>query len=188
MAGSGQNKRWWILGPLLAGSFVLAVFGDKTPDDSVVAVVAPRAQPVAVASTSPSVAPPSVVEPIVPAQRVGDAQVLVPRDQLVRAGERAPVRDLFSQRSWAPPAPKPQPVVVPVVAPTAPPLSFVYLGKKLEGGQWEVYLGQGEKTFVVREGQMLDGQYRVDSIKPPQMELMYLPLGQSQNLSIGETR
>lgn len=184
MAAPGQNKRWWILGPLLAGSFVLAVFGDKTPDDSVVSVVAPRAQSVAMTSTtSPSMAPVAV-----PAQRVGDAHVLVPRDQLVRAGERAPVRDLFSQRSWAPPAPKPQPVVVPVVAPTAPPLSFVYLGKKLEGGQWEVYLGQGEKTFVVREGQVLDGQYRVDSIKPPQMELMYLPLGQSQNLSIGETR
>ncbi|MCZ8251712.1 MAG: hypothetical protein O9318_04505 [Hylemonella sp.] len=132
---------------------------------------------------------PAVAAPVAsPVQGGASVQVLVPRDQLVRAGERAPVRDLFSQRSWAPPAPKPQPVVVPVVAPSAPPLSFVYLGKKLEGGQWEVYLGQGEKTFVVREGQMLDGQYRVDSIKPPQMELMYLPLGLSQNLSIGETR
>ncbi len=67
-------------------------------------------------------------------------------------------------------------------------MPFAYLGKKLEGGAWEVYLGQGEKTFVVREGQVLEGQYRVESIKPPQMELMYLPLGQAQNLSIGETR
>lgn len=176
MATRGQNKRWWILGPLLLGSFLLAVFGDKRPADSPVTLVAPRVQP-------------AVAAPVAsPVQGGASVQVLVPRDQLVRAGERAPVRDLFSQRSWAPPAPKPQPVVVPVVAPSAPPLSFVYLGKKLEGGQWEVYLGQGEKTFVVREGQMLDGQYRVDSIKPPQMELMYLPLGLSQNLSIGETR
>jgi hypothetical protein len=35
----------------------------------------------------------------------------------------------------------------------APPLPFAYLGKKLEGGQWEVYLGRGEEVlFIVREG------------------------------------
>lgn len=182
MAAPGQNKRWWILGPLLVGSFLLAVFGDKTPADSVVVVVAPRGQTAQrpVTSEQPALgvaAPPGA-----------GAQVLVPRDQLVRSGERAPVRDLFSQHSWAPPVPKARPVVMPVVVPTAPPLPFVYVGKKQEGGHWEVYLGQGEKTFVVREGQVLEGQYRVDAIKPPQMELVYLPLGQSQNLSIGEVR
>ncbi|MBI2745259.1 MAG: hypothetical protein HYX45_06705 [Burkholderiales bacterium] len=180
MATQGQNKRWWILGPLLLGSFLLAVFGDKTPADDVVAVVAPRVQPAELPGQRVTVAAMPAPAP--------DAQVLVPRHQLVKSGQRAPVRDLFSQQSWSPPAPKQQPVVVPVPAPTAPPMPFAYLGKKLEGGAWEVYLGQGEKTFVVREGQVLEGQYRVESIKPPQMELMYLPLGQAQNLSIGETR
>lgn len=180
MAAQGQNKRWWILGPLLVGAFLLAVFGDKTPADGAVDVVAPRVQP------APRAVPAG--QPAAVSAPVPGVQVLVPRDQLVKSGERAPVRDLFSQRSWTPPAPKLQPLVLPVPVPTAPPLPFVYLGKKLEGGSWEVYLGQGDKTFVVREGQVLEGQYRVDVIKPPQMELVYLPLGLSQNLAIGETR
>lgn len=186
MAIPGKNKRWWILGPLLVGAFGLAVFGDKTPADGAAAVVVPRVQ--SAPQTVPSgqaLAGVAVSAPVAP---VPGAQVLVPRDQLVKSGERAPVLDLFSQRSWTPPAPKIKPVVLPVPVPMAPPLPFVYVGKKQEGGHWEVYLGQGEKTFVVREGQMLEGQYRVDSIKPPQMELVYLPLGQSQNLSIGEVR
>lgn len=179
MATQGHNKRWWILGPMLVGALVLAVFGDKTPADGAVAVVAPRVQSLPRAAVSG--------QPAALAAAPG-AQVLVPRDQLVRSGARAPVRDLFSQHSWTPPAPRPQPVVVPVAPPAAPPLPFVYLGKKLEAGHWEVYLGHDDKTLVVREGQVLDGRYRVDSIKPPQMGLMYLPMGQSQNLSIGEMR
>lgn len=183
MGTKGQHKRWWILGPVFVGALLLAVFGDKTPADGAVAVVAPRVQPAA-RLASPGQ---PVLELATPAPLHG-AQVLVPRDQLVKSGQRAPVRDLFSQHSWTPPAPKLKPVVVPEPVPTAPTMPYVYLGKKQENGSWEVYLGQGEKTFVVREGQVLEGQYRVDSIKPPQMELMYLPLGLSQNLVIGETR
>lgn len=183
MATQGQHKRWWILGPVFVGALLLAVFGDKTPADGAAAVVAPRVQPAARLATPGQ----PVAEVAAPATLPG-AQVLVPRDQLVKSGQRAPVRDLFSQHSWTPPAPKLKPVVVPEPVPTAPTMPYVYLGKKQENGSWEVYLGQGEKTFVVREGQVLEGQYRVDSIKPPQMELMYLPLGLSQNLVIGETR
>jgi hypothetical protein len=179
MATLGHNKRWWILGPLLVGSALLALFGDKTPVDGAVVAVASRAP---VASSGHSAAGLTAPAP------QPEARVLVPREQLVTSGQRAPVRDLFSQHSWTPPSPKIKPMVLPEPVPTAPPLPFAYLGKKLEGGAWEVYLGQGEKTFVVREGQVLEGQYRVESIKPPQMGLMYLPLGQAQNLSIGETR
>lgn len=179
MAKQGQSKRWWILGPLLVGSALLALLGDKTPVDGA-AVVVVASKPVA--SSGHSVAGLTAPAP------QPEARVLVPRDQLVTSGQRAPVRDLFSQHSWTPPSPKIKPVVLPEPVPTAPPLPFAYLGKKLEGGHWEVYLGQGDKTLVVREGQVLEGLYRVGSIKPPQMELMYLPLGQAQNLSIGETR
>ena len=57
--------------------------------------------------------------------------------------------------------------------------------KKFEEGQWEAYLGSGEDVFIAREGMTLAGIYRVRSIQPPTMTLMYLPLKQSQTIAIG---
>ncbi len=97
-----------------------------------------------------------------------------------------PPRDLFAAHSWAPPpAPAPAPVMA---APVAPPLPYTYVGKKLENGEWEVYLARGEQTFAVRTGATLEAAYRVDTIAPPVMTLTYLPLAQTQNLSIGDHR
>ena len=67
----------------------------------------------------------------------------------------------------------------------APPIPFVYLGKKLESGQWEVYLGRGEEVFIAREGATLAGSYRVQGITPSALNLLYLPLKQLQTIPIG---
>jgi hypothetical protein len=67
-------------------------------------------------------------------------------------------------------------------------LPFSFLGKKLESDVWEVYLGQGDQTHVVREGQVLHGVYRVDKIEPPTLALTYMPLGEAQTLPIGDNR
>lgn len=182
MSPQAQNKRWWIWGPLLAVAFALAVFGDKTPVGGMTSVVAPVAPVAGVSPRNAGDTPPGSA----PSTAVN--HVLVPRDRLVREGRGAPVRDLFSQRSWAPAPSRAAPAPAPAPPPMAPAMPFLYLGKKLEEGRWEVYLGQGEKTYVVRVGMVLEGQYRVDSIKPPQMEMTYLPLGQVQGLSIGEVR
>jgi hypothetical protein len=40
-------------------------------------------------------------------------------------------------------------------------------------------------VLIVREGMDLDGTYQVKSIKPPTLTLVYLPLKQSQTISIG---
>ncbi len=50
---------------------------------------------------------------------------------------------------------------------------------------WEVFLARGEQSFVVREGSVIENTYRIDQISPPNISLTYLPLGQSQSLSIG---
>lgn len=71
-------------------------------------------------------------------------------------------------------------------APSAPALPFSYLGRKLEAGEWEVFLVQGEQTLLVRQGSLIDGLYRVDTITPPELSLTYLPLGERQILPIGE--
>ena len=114
---------------------------------------------------------------------------LVPRAQLL--GAETPrtdtPRDPFSTRRWNAPAPAPA-IAAPAPAPAPPVLPYAYLGKKLEGDRWEVFLSRGEHSFVVREGEALEGQYRVDRIAPPTLTLTFLPLGQAQTLAIGDTR
>ena len=136
--------------------------------------------------TNPSVAKTSTT--LVPAASV---QALVARAELFPSpkNKNIAVRDLFANRSWTPPPP---PVKLappsPPPAPVAPPLAFTFIGKKLEAGAWEVFLARGEQSFVVREGSVIDSTYRIDKISPPNLSLTYLPLGQTQSLSIGESR
>jgi hypothetical protein len=70
--------------------------------------------------------------------------------------------------------------------PVVPPLPFTYIGKKLEQGVWEVFLGLGDKTLVVRSESTIENLYRIDEIIPPHMTLTYLPMGVRQSLLIGD--
>lgn len=110
----------------------------------------------------------------------------VPRERLIppRAPGAARV-DLFARRDWAPPpvaaAPPPAP---PAAAPAPAAAPFTYLGKRRDEQGWQVYLGRGELAFIVREGDPIEGGYRVESIKPP-----LLTLGRAdgrQQIAIGE--
>jgi hypothetical protein len=62
---------------------------------------------------------------------------------------------------------------------------FTYLGKKTEEGIWEVYLAQGEQTYIVREQTVIASSYRIDAIRPPVLSLTYLPLALAQSINIG---
>jgi hypothetical protein len=109
-------------------------------------------------------------------------------------GSVQPARfDLFGIRDWSP-LPVPVQVVVPpqpVPEPVAPPLPYLYLGKKLDEttGRWEVYLSREETgtTYIVRPGSTVDEHYLVERIAPPVMVLRYRPLNQKQELHIGES-
>lgn len=94
-----------------------------------------------------------------------------------------PGGDAFEVRSWA----VPEPIrAAPPVRPSAPPLPFTFLGKKYEDGAWQVFIDWQEGVYLVREKDALGGLYRVESIRPPSMTVTYLPLHQTQTLSIGE--
>jgi hypothetical protein len=92
--------------------------------------------------------------------------------------------DPFGSHNWTPPPPPPAPAPPPP-PPMAPPLPFIFIGKSLADGAWEVYLTRGERTYVVHDKEVIDGTYRVDAIAPPVLTLTYLPLKQVQQLNIG---
>ena len=89
---------------------------------------------------------------------------------------------LFAEHTWVVPVKKPPPA--PVV-PTAPPNPFKYLGKQQSGSEIKVFLSEGERTWVVQEQSALGSQYKVESIRPPRLTLVYLPLNIRQDIAIG---
>ena len=185
-----STRRWWLWLPLLGTAAWLTLFGDRPADGSAAALSIPVQRPAPASPVAPASA--RVTHPQKPGPEPEPIEALVIRGELAPSARTVPVsataasgQDLFSPRSWNPPAP---PVSVVVAAPVAPPLPFVYLGKKIEGEVWEVYLSRAEQTFIARVGQTLDATYRVDSIAPPSLVLTYLPLGQSQTLPIGDSR
>lgn len=109
-------------------------------------------------------------------------------DQLQR--EPVPVvgvENVFAPKSWyVPPPPPPPSRPVPPPPPMAPPLPFTYVGKLVEEGKTTVFLATPDRNFMVREGDIINGTYRVDQLKAPVMILTYLPLNLKQTLQIGE--
>lgn len=188
-----MNRRRLLLLSLLLVAAYLALFGDKTPSDKSAAdvVQAVPARGKGGSGGSESAPAPAGSRPVVsrlPTGRLAstlEVAALIPRETLIPATSDDQVgRDLFPALNWTPPPPPPPPPAKPP-PPMAPPVPFVYLGKKLESGQWEVYLGRGEEVLIVREGMALGGTYQVKSINPPTLTLVYLPLKQLQSIPIG---
>lgn len=69
-------------------------------------------------------------------------------------------------------------------APQAPPLPFRFAGVTVVGGERQVYLSKGRAVFEVKQGAILDGAYRVDSVEPAQVRLTYLPLQKQELVAI----
>jgi hypothetical protein len=181
-AKSNTHRRWWLWLPLLAIALWLTVFGDS-PSSTSADVVSATVRP---ANRTASVAPSASASTKVSTP----LETLLPREQLFpkhKTTYKSP--DLFMAGSWSPPSVKSLPsTLLPAPPPTAPPLLFAYLGKKIEANVWEVYLSRGEQNFVLREGDTLENTYRIVKIAPPQMSLLYLPLNQTQTISIGESQ
>jgi hypothetical protein len=97
-------------------------------------------------------------------------------------------RDLFASHSFLPPPPKPVARVGPPPAPMAPPLPFRYQGRMTEEGATTVFLAQGERILVARAGDLLNNQYRVESVTTGAVTFMYEPLKQRQTLTLGSAK
>lgn len=115
----------------------------------------------------------------------------VPRLELERltppakaeAGESS---NVFAATSWyvAPPPPPPPPPTPPP-KPTAPPMPFAYLGSYDGDAKLIIILAKGDRVYTVSPGDVIEGTYKVESIKGPWLEMIYLPLNIKQTINTG---
>lgn len=85
------------------------------------------------------------------------------------------------------PPPPPQPVATAASAPVvqvAPPMPYRFAGRVRKGGEEEFLLSKGELVFPVKEGDTIDGTYKVVAVKPDGIELVYLPLGTTERIMV----
>jgi hypothetical protein len=90
--------------------------------------------------------------------------------------------DLFPPHSWLP-------VMAPMklAAPSAPVLPFRYLGKVIQGDIVTAFLGQGERTHLLRKGDAV-ADYLVEEITLDDMTFVYVPLNEKQRLPFGSSQ
>lgn len=107
--------------------------------------------------------------------------------QLERLDSRkfsAQAGDIFRSRSWVPPPPPPSEKSL---RPSPPPLQFKYLGRVTEGEETRIFLALAERNYIVRPGESINSQYRLDEVSEDAITLTYLPLKAKQVLAIAGT-
>lgn len=62
------------------------------------------------------------------------------------------------------------------------------MGKLIEEGRTVVFLTQGDRNHVVRQGDTIDGTWRLDALTEERLSFIYLPLKQRQELAFGGTQ
>lgn len=111
-----------------------------------------------------------------------------PREGADAAGE---ADTIFGATRWTPP---PAPVVAAPVAmapppppppPQAPPLPFRVLGRLVDDGEVAVFLQYNDQNLVVRVGDTVAQNYKVESLQGGTLTLLYTPLNQKQTLDVG---
>lgn len=104
----------------------------------------------------------------------------------LKVPERRALGKVRGELFGAPPAP-PQPVAAAPSAPAvavAPPVPYRFAGRVRKGAEEEFLLSKGDLIFPVKEGETLDGTYRVVAVKAEGIELTYLPLGTTERVIV----
>lgn len=100
--------------------------------------------------------------------------------------------DPFAPRTWQGPTQTPtveQTKSVPAVAEISPPppvpqLPYKFVGQMNDEGGRTVYLARGDQVMLVRQGDVLEGSYKVTTIRASQIEFEALSSGLKQTLAI----
>ncbi len=128
--------------------------------------------------------------PLAVGRRTAQAPLVMP--EFAAEEEPAGDPDPFAPRGWqaapppvaAPVAPVPTTLaaVAPPAPPMAPPLPFRFVGGMTDGAEQLVYLGHGDEALVARNGDVLEGTYKVVNINASQIDFEHIPTGQKQAL------
>jgi hypothetical protein len=174
-----MKRQHIVMAVLFVSCALVLAFTSHTQDDAIV-----EAAPHAPAAPSMSSASPA---PGAGGTRGSTGVVAIASVRAREDGAGSGAHLLFNTLRLAPP---PSAVSAPADAllpplPGVPQLPFTYIGKQLSAGRWEVYLARGDDTLIVHDQMTIDDTYRVDSIAPPNMTLVYLPLKLVQTLDIG---
>lgn len=115
------------------------------------------------------------------AAEVAPASLAFARRSIVEA-----TRDLFAQHTWyVPPPPLPVAAPGPPPPPMAPAFPYQYFGRYERSGEKSVFiLTQGDRTYDVHVGDVLDNTWSIDAADGGSLQVTYLPLKQSQSLAI----
>lgn len=116
-----------------------------------------------------------------PLSRTASTSLALGRDPLIEASA-----DPFMVVNFAPPLPSVSTVAIaPPPKPVAPPFPYHYFGSmtNIEGSK-TFYLQRGEDLVAISAKQVLDRDYRVESVDDRQVVVLYLPLEEKTVLTI----
>lgn len=112
-------------------------------------------------------------------------------DRMARPVFDAAVAERIAQ-AWEPPPPPPPPppgaaalAALKPPPPQAPPLPFRVIGRFSDGVSAAAIVQAGQITHVLRRGDVVERNYRVEEVNDKEATLMYLPLNIIQKLPLG---
>jgi hypothetical protein len=90
--------------------------------------------------------------------------------------------------AWEPPPTSAVPVPKTVAAaasaaPEAPPFPYTLIGRLEEDGVSRALLAGATRTIDAKAGDLIDGQWRVESVRPDSLQLVWMPGGIRQTLN-----
>lgn len=163
-----------------------AVHGEPLPVPAHRTTAANASAPSAASPATSPVGASSRGAPSMPPSSVRDTSLDPSR---VRRDARPVVADAFAARSWAPPPKRLPPVAAvdlpPPPPPEPPPLPYTYLGMLGDGDRTTLFLAQGDHDVAVREGDVVDGVWRLDHVDAQRAQFTYLPLQKPRSLNLG---
>lgn len=94
---------------------------------------------------------------------------------------------LFQPKVWYMPPPPIPASSFPTPQPSAPSLSFTFIGRMIDGNDVILFLSHNGRQYTVKANDVLDDTYRVDKITDNNAVLTYLPMNIQQTLAFNST-
>jgi hypothetical protein len=122
-------------------------------------------------------------------QRIDSPVQQAPQAALHREPWTAASADPFRTVSFASPPPAPVTVQAPApvvaVKPVAPPFPYQFFGRMVDvNGKTLTFLIRDGSLVPVQQGEVIDGNYRIDAANDTQLQVTYLPLNEQTTLTL----